>query len=134
MKYTEIKSNDDINNFMNMYNCFHDSCIKEIHYISGAYVSDDGWMHPINNVRSVKIIIERQAAKNANIELFFENVNELHLIPSNPKCDAIIFHAFFEIEDNKFYWADWKEFKIGEQNLNMTWIISNKCSYRILKR
>ncbi len=37
----EIKNNEDITNFMESVFYFHDSCIKEIKYTSGAYVQEN---------------------------------------------------------------------------------------------
>ena len=47
--WNEITTAEDIVNFMNMFGYFHDSCIKEIKYVNGAFVNEDLGMHPINN-------------------------------------------------------------------------------------
>ena len=39
--WQEIVSDSDLVNFMNEVCHFHDGCLKELHYISGAYVNDD---------------------------------------------------------------------------------------------
>ena len=38
-KYLSIKNNKDIEKLMEKYNYFHDSCINEISYESGAYLN-----------------------------------------------------------------------------------------------
>ncbi|MGM0410907.1 MAG: hypothetical protein ACQEQF_09075 [Bacillota bacterium] len=41
MKWQYVENNADIHELMNFYNCFHDSCIKELKYISGSYVTEE---------------------------------------------------------------------------------------------
>jgi hypothetical protein len=43
--WNEINSNEDLSNFMDMHYGFHDSCLKELKYISGAYANEK-FMHP----------------------------------------------------------------------------------------
>ena len=58
--WNEIVDEKDIQNFMNKVIFFHDSCIKELRYSSGAYVTSDLRMYPINDKRILDIIIQRQ--------------------------------------------------------------------------
>ena len=69
--WTDINANDDIYKLMNAVNWFHDSCITNIEYISGAYVGDDLLMYPINSKRSLMIHIQTQDMNRRNIELLF---------------------------------------------------------------
>ena len=39
--WNEIRSEQDIRDFMDKVYAFHDSCIKEMHYVSGASVDAD---------------------------------------------------------------------------------------------
>lgn len=50
---------------------FHDSCIKEMKYVSGAYVMDDLSMHPINEKRNISVLIQRQFENPSVIEMEF---------------------------------------------------------------
>ena len=45
--WNKITSNQDIINFMELISGFHDSCIKELRYYSGAYVDKDLSMYTI---------------------------------------------------------------------------------------
>ena len=45
----EISSERDINDFMKKINFFHDCCIKELKYSSGAYVNNRYEMYPLKN-------------------------------------------------------------------------------------
>ncbi len=67
--WQEISNDREIQCFMDKVCFFHDSCIKELKYISGAYVNADLSMHPINDRRLLSVIIQRQHEDNPMIEL-----------------------------------------------------------------
>lgn len=45
--WNEIRSEQDIRDFMDKVYALHDSCIKEMHYVSGASVDADLRMYPL---------------------------------------------------------------------------------------
>ena len=49
----EIFNQDDFVLFNKLSNYFHDSCIKELRYVSGAYVDRDYSMYPLNDKNTV---------------------------------------------------------------------------------
>lgn len=51
---------------------FHDSCVKEMSYISGAYVDDSLSMYPLNDRRILRVVIQRQFDENSMIEMEFQ--------------------------------------------------------------
>ena len=53
--WNQIKNNDDIAKFMGKLAYFHDSCLKELKYVSGAYI-EEHYMQPINKKRTLNII------------------------------------------------------------------------------
>lgn len=53
-----IHTNSEILKFMESVCYFHDSCIKEIRYISGAYVGENLSMHPLNDRRILRVVIQ----------------------------------------------------------------------------
>ena len=58
--WNEIITETDARKFVNRVYGFHDSCIKELNYISGAYVAEDFGMYPLNTKRCLKLIIQSQ--------------------------------------------------------------------------
>ena len=58
--WNEIVCKKDLDSFMNIMCGFHDSCVKEIKYISGAYVNEKLSMSPVNSQRVLCVIIQRQ--------------------------------------------------------------------------
>lgn len=134
MDYIEIKQDSDIEKLMEEFNWFHDSCIKELQYYSGGYVEEGGAMYPLNTIRCVKIIFQSQAAHTRVIEMKFEKIKKLNLVPRDEEYDCIIYEASLEKIDGLFYWSEWKDF--NEEDLKKevgTWISSQKVSWRPLK-
>ena len=72
-----IHTNDEILKFMESVCHFHDSCIKEISYISGAYVSENLSMDPLNVRRVLRVVIQRQYEKDSMIEMEFQGLKHL---------------------------------------------------------
>ena len=111
-----ISTNDEILRFMENVCYFHDSCMKEMHYISGAYVSDDLSMHPLNNRRILRVVIQRQCENNSMIELEFQGIEFLKLFPVDEKYTCEILDSTMILKDGKIYWCDCGN--ISEPDLN----------------
>ena len=79
--WNTIKTEEDIKVFMEQIGFFHDSCIKEMSYVSGAYMNKDCSMYPINDSRNLKMIIYRQFEDFPAIELEFMGIRYLKLYP-----------------------------------------------------
>ena len=79
--WQEIKTEMELQTFMEKLHFFHDSCIKEIQYISGAYVNAELRMHAINDRRLLRVLVQRQCAELATLELEFGGLKYMNLIP-----------------------------------------------------
>ena len=104
--WNEIKNNDDIKKLMDEVWTFHDSCIKEIKYISGAYVKEDLKMRPINESRILKILIQRQFKNMSVMELEFSGLRYLKLMPCDENYTCEIFDSALLMKDGYIYWCD----------------------------
>ena len=51
MIWNEINTEQEVNAFLELYGYFHDSCLKELRYISGAFVNEKLEMYPKNDER-----------------------------------------------------------------------------------
>ena len=102
----EINSQGDLDSFMNMLWHFHDSCLKELKYISGAYVKNDLAMWPINEKRSLRVIFQRQAKKSSVIEVEFLGLKRLSMIPADEKYTCEILGATMLLKKDCIYWCD----------------------------
>ena len=101
-----ISSDNDILQFMESVYYFHDSCVKEMRYFSGAYVNDDLAMYPINDHRILRVIIQRQFESNSMIELEFQGLKSLKLLPVNERYTCEIFDSVMVMKDGDIYWCD----------------------------
>ena len=101
-----ISTNDEILKFMEKVCYFHDSCIKEINYISGAYVNENLSMYPVNNRRVLRVIIQRQYEKYPMIEMEFQGLKYLKLFPADESYTCEILDSTMIMKDGNIYWYD----------------------------
>ena len=101
-----INNEEDLLKFFDQMNGFHDSCIKEIRYYSGAYVDEDLSMYPINDRRSLLVLLHQQNAEHPIIEMEFEKLKFLHLSPISENYTCEILDATVMYRNGTIYWAD----------------------------
>ncbi len=89
--WNEIVNNETLKEFNEKLSYFHDSCIKEIYYLSGAYVDENLEMYPINDCRILRVIIQCQNEDEPMIEMEFQDLKYLKLFPIDPhyKCEIL---------------------------------------------
>lgn len=129
--WNEIMNEKDLTNFMDSLYRFHDSCIKELKYISGSYVREDLGMHPINDQRVLKLIIQRQFKNPATIEMEFIGLKRLCMSPADENFTCEIFGATMILKDDCIYWCDWEN--LSEDDLddyNGTLICASRVRWR----
>ena len=132
--YTQIKDNKDIEELMDSFGWFHDSCIKELEYYSGSYVDSNRCMYPFNSSRCVRMVFQSQNTAISTIEMKFDKIKKLNLIPRNEEYDCIIYGASLKKIDGLFYWSEWTGFKIEDiTREHGTWISAQEVSWRPLR-
>lgn len=104
--WKNINDISELENFMNMVCNFHDSCIKEIKYLSGSYVDEALDMYPINDCRILNMIIQRQFEDYPVIEMEFSGLKFLKLFPANEKYTSEIYEATLMYKNGFIYWYD----------------------------
>ena len=104
--WNDIANENDLNNFMDAMYGFHDSCIKEIKYISGAYVNEKLSMSPVNSQRILCVIIQRQFEDPSAIEMQFAGLKYLKLFPNGENYTCEILDASMIIKEDCIYWCD----------------------------
>lgn len=105
-EWTEIRDEDSLKEFMERVLFFHDSCIKEMHYLSGAYVNEDLEMHPVNDCRILKVIIQRQYEEDSMIEMEFQGLKYLKLFPANERYTCEILDSTIILKEDCIIWSD----------------------------
>ena len=104
--WNEIASEEDLNRFMDMMHGFHDSCIKELKYISGAYVNKELGMFPVNEQRRLNVILQRQFENPSVIEMQFVGLKYFKLFPNDENDTCEILGATMILEEDCIYWCD----------------------------
>ena len=101
-----INNDSDRITFMNIVGSFHDSCIKEMSYLSGAYVDKELSMYPVNDQRCLKVIVQRQSQEHAMIEMEFDGLKYLKLFPCGDDYTCEILDATIILTEGSVYWCD----------------------------
>lgn len=131
--WNEIKNKHDLNNFMDIMYGFHDSCIKEIKYISGAYVDEKLNMSPINSKRVLNMIIQRQFENPTVIEMQFIGLKYLKLFPNDENYTCEILEATMILKEDCIYWCDCGGILENEiENYKGTTICASKVLWRVV--
>ena len=104
--WNEIVCKKDLDSFMNIMCGFHDSCVKEIKYISGAYVNEKLSMSPVNSQRVLCVIIQRQFEDPSAIEMQFAGLKYLKLFPNDENYTCEILDVSMIIKEDCIYWCD----------------------------
>lgn len=134
MEYNIIETQEDINLLMREYKGFHDSCIKELSYYSGGYVSADRAMYPFNSVRNVSAIFQSQISEHPTIEMRFELIHRLNLQPRLENYDCIIYDASLVKLGVLFYWSEWDGFQLEDiDSQKGTWLSAERIKWRLLE-
>jgi len=135
MKWQQLNTPKAIDEFMMLYGHFHDSCIKEIKYISGMFVDENLSMNPISSKKRLSVIFQRQFSNPTAVEIVFEGLIHLNLCPEEEGYTGEIFDAYMEIHDGTVYWAETADFDIpriiqGKSLSDFTWIAAKRAKWR----
>ena len=103
--WNEINNENDLKVFMDEHDEFHDSCLKELKYISGAYANGKG-MHPVNDLKILKIIFQGRFQNSDVIEMEFIGLKHLNMYPIDEEYTCEIFDATMILKEDCIYWCD----------------------------
>lgn len=104
--WNEITTEKELNSFLDVVCYFHDSCLKEIKYISGAYVDEKLSMSAVNNQRILNMIVQRQFKNPSVVEMQFVGLKYLKLFPSDENYTCEILDATMILKEDCIYWCD----------------------------
>ena len=95
---------------------FHDSVLKELSYVSGAYVDENLNMYPLNDKACLRVLIQRQDETMPALELEFSGLQELRLYPTDPSYTSEILDAALFLRNGLVCWCDCGD--IGPENFD----------------
>lgn len=101
-----IVSQEDIEALMIKFDFFHDSCVKEFHYVSGTYVENDRSMVMVTEP-CIRIVFNSQSSDYISLEMILNQVDKF-VINIDLMSTLEILEAYLEKRDDKFYWYDTK--------------------------
>ncbi|HDX9610175.1 TPA: hypothetical protein ROY01_001167 [Bacillus toyonensis] len=130
MTWNTLKTKEDLEELLQLFGDFHDSCLKEVYMWTDSYVDENLSMRMASGT-NVRILFQRQYANPSAIELLFETVTQFHVTPPPENHDSIIFGASLLLQNNLFYWADdygWKPNKPSPYEVN--WISAKNIKWR----
>ena len=99
-----IETQEDIDYLMNEYKGFHDSVIKEITYVSGDYVDNNGMCLSSSGSKKIKVIFNSDWAK--EIEIILLSPRICHIAPCEENYTAELYDASIFIKDCVVYFYD----------------------------
>ncbi len=129
-----INTNEEILLFMERVCYFHDCCIKEIRYLSGAYVSEKLSMFPLNNRRELRVVIQRQSEMESMIEMEFQGLKTMKLSPVDERFTCEIVGSSMIIQNGNIYWGDCNDLsKSNLEDYASIWICASKLRWRCVE-
>ena len=130
MIWNEVNTEQEVNAFLELYGYFHDSCLKELRYISGAFVNEKLEMYPKNDERKVYALFQRQDENISTIEIEFAGLIKMNLAPNDETYTCEILEATMFFENGRIYWGDSIWFKEQREQYDGTWLCAEKVRWR----
>jgi hypothetical protein len=125
--WTEIKDQADIDNLLELYGNFHDSCLKDIYIATREFIDEKLAMH-FDNKLTASLLFQRQFKPTTVLELKFEDIEQFNFRPFDETEGAVIYDATLMIKNELFYWADFEGWEIGDNG--STWVSGKKLFWR----
>lgn len=132
MIWNEINNEQELNNFLELYGGFHDCCLKELRYVSGAYVNSNLGMHPVNDQRKLYVVFQRQHKAVTTIELEFSGLIRLNLVPNDESYTCEILDASMFFENGNIFWGDSNWFEEQRDQYDGTWLCAQQLKWRVI--
>ena len=133
----QINNEKDIEYFLGQCEHFHDSCIFEIHYKSGAYVDEKLSMHPVNSVNTLTIRFHSQNEKCRRFDVVFTDLIHFNFTPITCKYSCEIFRGKLIQRRGLYYWSTDDEFDPDDISCltdnKTTWVCCRKIRWGIYK-
>ncbi len=129
--FIEIKSENELKEFLDKIDYFHDGVLHSISYTSGSYGDKDG-IFPNDNTR--ELIVTIQGCNCGEILLKFVGIKQCEIIPTLNNETSEIYQSNIQIIDNTFIYAqdvDDINDKIKLTKRNKTTIVSKELFYKI---
>ena len=126
--WTEINDQSDIDNLLDLFGYFHDSCLRDIYISTREFVDEKLAMH-FDNKLTASLLFQRQFQPTSVLELKFEDIKQFNFRPLDETEFSVINDATLLTRDGLFYWSDFADWEIGDND--SIWISGKKLFWRI---
>jgi hypothetical protein len=126
--WTEIKEQSDIDKLMELYGNFHDSCLRDIYISTREFIDEKLAIH-FENKLTASLLFQRQFRQTTVLELKFEDLEQFNFRPFDETTSAVIYEATLMTTNGLFYWADFADWTIGDND--SIWISGKKLFWRL---
>ena len=133
MSWQVISTDEEAKALLKLFGGFHDACIKEAHLWTGHSVNSKLSMAVTGDLdTSIKFVVHRQFASPSCIELLFEKVTRINIVPSPENYDSIIYESNLVKENDEYYWVIDTMQTLGElESTEDSWVVSKALSWRV---
>ena len=149
-EWHEVFTQKDIDDCLDAYGGFHDSCIASINYISGTYVDGEKSMHFDEYIKFKLSMVFHSQWSDYALELHFAGLRRLHLVGVQDNYTNDIFDASIKFYDNLLpskyqtpsqviVWADREDFDIKDMASLLaepgdTYVIAHSLKWRLIEK
>ena len=131
MNWIELKEELKIKELLKDFGYFHDSCLKEMHMWTETYVEENLNMNAPGELdTNVKLLFQHQFKNPSVIELWFEGVTGIHILPTPENFASILFEAVIVKKKDIYYWSDDIDFDPNQIEYNTSWISAKTLRWR----
>ncbi|RHW41574.1 hypothetical protein D1B31_07605 [Neobacillus notoginsengisoli] len=131
MKWIEVKDQNDIEYLLDTFGRFHDSCLKEMYLWTNHSVDEDLGMSVSAELdTNIRILFQRQFRNPSAIEMVFEGVTQMHIVPSPINYDSIIYEGKIILYRGLLYWTDDSDWKPYGSSSRANWISASRLRWR----
>lgn len=147
-QWHQVQVQSDIDQLLEAYGGFHDSCIVSLHYVSGTYVDGDNAMvFGSDDDFALNIVFQRQWEPKG-LELCFSGVRCFHITALQDNYFDVIYNAYlafhdgilpakYRATDRVIVWADDTGFCVNELSEaptepDFSYVIATRLKWRIV--
>lgn len=99
-----IETESDIKELMKKFSGFHDSVLREMHYISGDYGVENGLRLSLAGDKKISMIFDSEWS--GSIEIIFDSIRLVQLAVAGDNYTSELFDASIFVKDCKVYFYD----------------------------
>jgi hypothetical protein len=134
--WNQLREQSDIDNLIDVFGRFHDSCLKEVVIRNREYVHPNLAMG-FDNEPVVRFVFQRQFKNPSVIEMQFENVVDMNWLQDELYSDtgsSVIYEAGIQLANELIYWVEDIDWQLTSDDKNdYRWIAAKKAKWRIVE-